>query len=401
MLSFKKSFFILVTILPAITFAEVNHYKNILVGDRAATMGGAYKAVADDSSGTYYNPAGIALTYGANISGSANVLHLQKTTFSNAIGTNAWVRTSSELLPNFFGLIKKFDRLALGFSFVVPDSSVEHQDQVFTNPTTLTSKYTMNLHSQDITDLVGASIAYKLTKTLSAGTTVYYDYRKYRFQMSQLIERNDGTQENIYQSRDQTEKGIKPVAGIIWAPLNSFSFALTYSKNIILSSKDINYYNVKPLTSNTITSSLSTYTTKRKTEHNVGVGMAYFPSPFWLITADLDVYLLARTNIEGYAASSVLNYAVGAEYFLNESNAIRLGAFTNLTNSKTQILGNNSNLYGGSAGYTMYNKTSSITLGVIYQMGSGQTGVYNDPNLPKKDFTRYMLTSVLSVSYGL
>ena len=31
------------------------HYKSILIGGRAATMGGAFKGVSDDASGVYYN----------------------------------------------------------------------------------------------------------------------------------------------------------------------------------------------------------------------------------------------------------------------------------------------------------------------------------------------------------
>ena len=91
--------FILVTIFSAT--ADENHYKNVLVGDRAATMGGAYVAISDDSSGTYYNPAGIAFSYGNSVSGSGNAYHSSTTTYKKAIGSNDWERDSSAILPNF------------------------------------------------------------------------------------------------------------------------------------------------------------------------------------------------------------------------------------------------------------------------------------------------------------
>jgi len=42
-------------------YADDAHYKNMLIGERAATMGGSYVAISDDSTGCYYNPAGIAM----------------------------------------------------------------------------------------------------------------------------------------------------------------------------------------------------------------------------------------------------------------------------------------------------------------------------------------------------
>jgi len=40
-------------------WADGEHYKNSLIGGRAATMGGAYSAISDDASGSYYNPPGL------------------------------------------------------------------------------------------------------------------------------------------------------------------------------------------------------------------------------------------------------------------------------------------------------------------------------------------------------
>ena len=79
--------------------ADNAHYKNMLIGERAATMGGSYVAISDDSTGCYYNPAGIAYAVGDSLSGSGNMLHKMKTVYSEAIGTEDWVRESEALVP--------------------------------------------------------------------------------------------------------------------------------------------------------------------------------------------------------------------------------------------------------------------------------------------------------------
>ncbi|MDY7035416.1 MAG: aromatic hydrocarbon degradation protein, partial [Thermodesulfobacteriota bacterium] len=38
-------------------FADDYHYVNMLVGDRATGLGGAYTAVSDDPAGCFFNPA--------------------------------------------------------------------------------------------------------------------------------------------------------------------------------------------------------------------------------------------------------------------------------------------------------------------------------------------------------
>jgi long-chain fatty acid transport protein len=97
-------------------------------------MGGTYVAISDDSTGCYYNPAGIAYAVGDSLSGSGNMLHKMKTVYSEAIGTEDWVRESEALVPNYFGVLKNYKSYSFCFSYVVPEAFIEHQDIVFDNP---------------------------------------------------------------------------------------------------------------------------------------------------------------------------------------------------------------------------------------------------------------------------
>lgn len=53
--------------------ADVFHYSNLLIGDRAIGFGGAYTAIADDASGVYYNPAGLGFALTNDEIGRAHV----------------------------------------------------------------------------------------------------------------------------------------------------------------------------------------------------------------------------------------------------------------------------------------------------------------------------------------
>ena len=57
---FWAAFAVAALVWPFAAKADDTHYQDFVVGGRAMTMGGAFTAIADDSSGVYYNPAGLA-----------------------------------------------------------------------------------------------------------------------------------------------------------------------------------------------------------------------------------------------------------------------------------------------------------------------------------------------------
>src|SRR5262245_66165014 len=57
-----------------------------IVGSRAAGLGGAFPALADDGSGPYYNPGGIAFARRSSLSLSASVYGLASGDLNDALG---------------------------------------------------------------------------------------------------------------------------------------------------------------------------------------------------------------------------------------------------------------------------------------------------------------------------
>ena len=386
--------------------ADDDHYKNMLIGERAATMGGSYVAISDDSTGCYYNPAGIAYAVGDSLSGSGNMLHKMKTVYSKAIGTEDWVRESEALVPNYFGVLKNYKNYSFCFSYVVPEAFIEHQDLVFDNPLSTVKKYYQSLHSEDITYLMGPSAAMKFGENLSIGLTLYYQYRSFIRQYHYFLESTDSSYEVYYESRKLREDGLMPKIGMQWSPWSMLTVGMAVDQSVLLNSNfqgDVSFHSTDNSTGTPSLSTLmnrSNSAEKRKFPLHLAWGVSFFPTPSLLYTADLDYYQVSENG-----RADIMNYSGGTEYYLNPTNAIRFGLFTNYTNlplpdSSTTAPYEYLDIYGASFGYTSYSSSSSLTLGAIYTSGSGKAWLYSGLTETRK-LTRESLTLVFSASSSL
>ncbi|MBI4745211.1 MAG: outer membrane protein transport protein, partial [Deltaproteobacteria bacterium] len=336
-------FFLLLTshishLTPA--FADEYHYNNILIGDRAAGMGGAYTAISDDPSGLFYNPAGIAYTQGSNVSVSANAVHQTRTVYKDVLGGNGWERTSSALLPNFFGIIQPLGKGKLGFSYAVPDSIVEDQDQVFYNIPNIT-RYVINFNKNDNTYNFGPSYALELAKGLSVGLTIYAHYKDSQWIMNQLTNLNSGQYEWLNQYYQTSEWGIRPIIGLMWNTTDKLSFGLTASQTKVLNSTTTNQVVIKDISydGNTINRIAIKSDEKRELPLTATLGFAFFPSNTLIIAGDFTYYDKATDNNFG-DKQPTWNAALGAEYYLSEKWALRGGLFTDRANTPEAKAGN-------------------------------------------------------------
>jgi len=74
---------LIVGLLATQSLADQQHYNNVIIGERAQGMGGAYAGVSDDASGVVYNPGGLAFAQSNDISGSANAFYNKKMKYKN------------------------------------------------------------------------------------------------------------------------------------------------------------------------------------------------------------------------------------------------------------------------------------------------------------------------------
>ncbi|HAP66663.1 MAG TPA: hypothetical protein DCQ99_02365 [Nitrospinae bacterium] len=385
-------------------FADEYHYNNIIIGDRASGMGGAYTAISDDASGCYYNPAGLIFASGRSLSASANVYNYFKKTYKDVLGGKGWERVSSNLLPNYFGIIQPLGQGIIGFSYAVPDSRLENQKQTFYNfpgidpttklPLTIT-KYVINMNDTDYSYNFGPSYALKIRDNLSIGTTLYLHYRGRELISNHFLAVDDGRYEwrNVYDSL--TEWGLKPMIGMIWNPLDKVSLGLTVSQNYVFNTDKRIQITYRGLDYGITNPAYEVWesTDGRKLPLTLTLGGAYFLSESLLFSADVSYYTdsnytvtYKNTSTGATASGSIpqertLNIAIGTEYYLNERVAMRGGFFTSMANTPKLFSGKTDqpehiDMYGITFSISQFTRSSSLSLGGSYSLGTGEAQPY-------------------------
>ncbi len=425
---FSVSFYLIFFVAPAI-FADYFHYVNTLVGNRASGMGGAYTGISDDPDGCFYNPAGIAFSPYNSLSASVNAFSSSIKTYKDALtdvngNTLDWEQESSSLLPNFFGIVRKFGPGKLGISYAVPDSTQRRQKQTFHSirsflPGNPIETYTININDNDKTYLFGPSYAYSVSDSFSIGATLYVYYRDMEIIRTQLLQFEQGqhTLVNLYETKEAW--GYKPMLGMIWEPLDKLAIGLSASKIYVYSS-DIEQqltfrdtsagvpYIIDSTTydfsdTNAIFFGRTSSEEKDKFPFSVSFGLAYFASPRLLFSGDFTYY--AKVSDEEDTKEAIYNFALGTEYYFTDNFAIRAGFFSD--NANTPKLSSNKvnqpehiDIYGASLSLTAYQRTSSITLGVSYGLGRGEAQVVaNSTDIQDAEINNLYVYISASTSY--
>ncbi len=407
----KPAFFLMLTWLlimtglPYSSFADDLHYKNMIVGDRPASMGGAYVAVSDTPEGTFYNPSGLVYSVGSNLSVSVNAYHNTWKKYDNVSGIGDYTRKSSSIVPNFFGVVQPLGIGKIAFSYAVPDIIEEDQNQSFTllsNP----GKFVINRSSIDKTYKIGPSYAVKLSDSFSLGATLYFHYREEKLNLNQyLLFFSNNAYESQSEVSRKTEYGVNPKIGLMWSPLDKVSFGLTVSKvDVFKSNFSKQVINRTNITNSSITDNpepVFAYSkNKRKHPISVSAGVAYFPSEDLLFSCDIDYF----EAVPDENKRAVANISIGTEYYLSDRYALRGGLYSDMANSQPLKRGYTDqadyvNIFGITGGITRFTRTTSMTFGFNYASGEGEAQPVGGVTDIYKTDTR-ALTLFFSGSYG-
>lgn len=413
----KARFALVLLLIPAAgsLFADAFHYNNILIGNRASGLAGAYTAISDDASGLFYNPAGIVFSKDRQLSASANAVHSSSLTYKNVLNGGDWQRKSSNIVPNFFGMTTKFGNGYFGFSYAVTDFEVEDQDTRLTSIPGI-PLFVININNNEKVTKFGPSYAIKLNDQWNFGATLYIHDRQKDLINNQWVRRSDNSFEWSSLYFETSESGLEPIIGLMWTPNDSISIGLSVRKTLISSShtrtqqicsSDINDPAVQsnqciPIAGSPIDPTIGSSKGERDLPLNIRLGFAYFPSSRLLYSADLSYF--ESVNSTSFNAEEVINIAIGAEYYLNAEWALRAGLYTN--NANTPDISSNQlnqsdhvDLTGFSLSMTRFSKKSSLTVGLTAASGDGEAQVISGSSQIQK-LEQTTETIYLSTAYN-
>lgn len=390
-----------------VAWADDDHYNQVLVGERPAGMGGAYTAVSDDASGLYHNPAGTVYASGSNLSVSLNAFSTYVKHYKNAIGANDYIRRSSALAPNFFGVMQHTDWGTLGFSYAMPESILEEQDTTMANPVSGLSQYTINFNREINTYNIGPTWAKSVSNDLSVGVTLYAHYKKYKLTSMQYLLKPDPLVYLLTITQKSEEFGFRPVLGAVWSPQGGkYAVGVSLSRTYVMSASRYYQSISKPYTGATSTNaSFASVNSSTQTEYPLTAkfGLAYFPSSSMLISGDVSYHSNTNTWDEIYGLAndhpSVINVAVGMEKYFSSAFALRAGFYTDMSNRRSAVDYDKVDLYGLALSSTYFSKNSSVTFGLNYSSGKGEA-LINTANPAPGELVMSNLMVFLGSSYS-
>lgn len=417
------------TCLVSPAMGDVFHNANLLVGDRAVGLGGAFCAISDDASGVYYNPAGLAFAIASDVSGSANAYYRKNVVYKKTIGSSDFEERSEGLAPSFFGGLQKMDAivdgLAVGFALYSPDNELKNQNDLFEAPTPLLKRFHRTANVRASTLHFGVAAAKMIGTRFSIGLTVRY------VTVDELTQSYQDTHAYIGQERLKTinpangnvsqlrtanlrelveSKNVEPVLGFQFAATPSLSMGLAIRVPVNISenyenSQDIQL--VRMFDNNAIVNvsdidvaasveedvkrlGISVRgNTNEKYDKSIGglakgirAGIAWFPSNRFVWSLDADYSHRVENEKNTYQAQynrePVVNVFTGVEYFILPTFLSRFGLFSNrdarpvVDSSAVASQIEHIDYYGGSAILGMAQENSQINAGLVYQKGFGK-----------------------------
>jgi long-chain fatty acid transport protein len=365
--------------------ADQFHYHNLVVGERAMGLGGAFSAISDDASGVIYNPAGLGFALSSDISGSANAIYSKKTVYKKTIADDDFTEESSGTLSPFFGGLQKLDStmqgLAVAFAMYSLDSELKDQDDIIENIGSLQRFHrTSNIRSNSTG--YGVAAAKRMSGNFSLGVALSWividelvqEYQDVQYTTGGFLAQNIRTHLKA--------SGLDSAIGAQYA-VGTLSFGLTMRLRNIVSE----HYEVGGDVSTNIASGNTPGETVRANTNDkikeplgelpteVRAGVAWFPSAVFLWSFDV----IHNTAAEGdnFQREAVTNFATGTEYYITPSIPVRAGIFTNYdTRPEVESEKVNQPDHIDYMGYSLFfgwvQPNSQVAGGLVVQDGEGK-----------------------------
>lgn len=403
--------------LPGLSHAGIYNYQEVLVGEKAAGMGGAFTALADDATATFYNPAGIIQIPFNSVSASANAITVKTRTGKFFLQDNEKL-TSFDFIPTFWGVTASTALGKMGFSIIVPESDNfelhEHYSNVFVAGSAWDTARQDIIFESD-TYLIGPSYTFYITPRLSGGVSAFFLYNTFTENLYEFWNTTDAFQEgNIGSNGSGT--GLTGKVGLLYKMTDKFrlSMVLRPPSEIEIEAKVRQVAYIKkvgdPVVERGNLEDVVSYS--RRLPYSSTVGLAWLPSDRFTLAFDLSYYGPAdytqKTKDLGESKpvdrilKNVINGNLGMEYMLTPAIPVRTGIFTDFSSApEVKDTGKPQPAHLDKYGVTLSsgNMTANSTtiVGIKYSFGQGygtakdyDTGIFRKEAYTQTDIVLFI-----------
>lgn len=369
--------------------ANIPNYNSILIGDRAAGMGGAYTALYEDSSAiAWYNPAGLALLRGRSFSAAVGIYKKFDTIYNNSEDlTSASLKANQGFfrpVPSSLGNVHRFQEFLKYWTFAL--SIVVPYYDTFKGQVSKDATNVSTLQMTDESLWVGAAMARKISKNQALGVTLYYTARSFSRTVNDRTV-TDATHAKIYtEELAYTQNAVVPVIGYHFGLDDNWKFGLSW-RMPSWSVAGKGTYDATTIDSGiTTTTTNNNLSTKARIPQKYSLGIAYLFPGMATLSFDASYYApMSYSSIEeaGIGESlrhkGIINLAGGIEINYRDWIKFRLGGFTNFSSypdpdtATTRGEGDHVDMIGWSANAALKSGHIQYTFGGYYVGGRGRS----------------------------
>jgi long-chain fatty acid transport protein len=385
--------------------ASDTHYQDTLIGERAAGMGGAFTALANEGTGAFYNPAGIVVDASTliQVSMSAYKFSSKRTTVIDLCGAEVTEDDGGFFgFPAALGFVKLIGarggvRHAIGLNLAVPTMDKVSQAAALDDVSCGGATFDMG-DARLLTDRVfvsGLSYAVRPLSWVRFGVTLGFASRGVSQTDMTTFVLGDATQLN-YPSVDLVNVDVTIwslflQAGVVVEPWADLRVGLSVTSPYATLDDEGRLDLVSSSTNaadwqSTTRVNLDDATYAWKVPLRLALGLAYAQPRRFTVAADVSLHLpvdaydvvshpLLPPGIARLERELVINVNLGAELLLAGKIALRAGFFTKLSSHPALKVGvddfaDKVDYFGGSLGVS-YISSDNSSLGLVVQAQYG------------------------------
>lgn len=359
---YKNNPYLIVIVLlftVCVPLSAVNQYYNnsqFPIGERAAGMGGAYTALANDATALWYNPAGLGriqkdsiVVSGSTYSyfnSSTDNLYTFTTDGSGSTSSIGMDESSFSVTANSLALtVKLSEKSSLGLGLFIPLHDVMIGDintrdlAIESGTASISFKNDLALNGSYYIGMIGYGI--RLNDTLSAGLALGLGFYSGKLKNINLLHYNSATGESLsseYLTAEINQVTIIPAVGIQITPSSNFSIGLKaeaphlglYGKSRF---KSISYTTHTGGIDNSddswVDRTVSEDFLERLLPGRISAGIGYSITDRFSFSLDATAIFSIKDSTD--FNKTIVNVAAGLEYYLSPGVILRAGFNTDFS----------------------------------------------------------------------